>query len=406
MQENVTKIAVPCHFGLEAVLKRELSDLGFDRVATEDGRVLFDGGIAEAALANVHLRSAERVMIECARFRAETYDELFEGIRAVPWEKWIPRNGRFWVRKASSIRSRLFSPSDIQSIVKKAMVEELKGRYRISWFPEDGPSYQFRVQIRNDEVSVCLDTSGESLHKRGYRVSPVIAPISETLAAGLLMLTPWKRGRILVDPCCGSGTFLIEAAWMAKRRAPGLTRPFLMETWENLGGERAVRMEKERAQSLILPSAESDLQGYDIDPRAAAFSRDNAKAAGVGGDIHFQARALADFSHPKHYGFLVSNPPYGERLENEKTLPELFRTFGRVYESLGDWSMYLISAYEDTELYVGKKAAKNRKIYNGMIETRFYQYPGPKPPKRPAGTEEASDGAAQEGRDAGYGQRG
>ncbi|MBE5997392.1 MAG: class I SAM-dependent RNA methyltransferase [Lachnospiraceae bacterium] len=375
-------IAVPCHFGLEAVLKREISDLGYDILSTEDGRVSFHGDLRAAAEANVHLRTAERVLLECARFRAVTFDELFEAVKAVPWEQFIPKNGKFWVRKVSSVRSALFSPSDIQSIVKKAMVDRLSSVYGISWFAEDGPSYPFRVAIRKDMVSVCLDTSGESLHKRGYRKEQVMAPISETLAAALILLTPWRRGRILADPCCGSGTIPIEAAMIARGIAPGMNRHFQMEEWKNLDAAKYVLEAQEEAKEAVLPETESDLQGFDIDPYAIRCARENAKNAGVEGQIHFQARALKDFSHPKKYGFLISNPPYGERLQNEKELPELYRTFGEVYARLDDWSMYLISSYEDTEKYIGKKADKNRKIYNGMLQTRYFQYLGPKPPKR------------------------
>ena len=375
-------IAVPCHFGLEAVLKREISDLGYDILSTEDGRVSFHGDLQAAAEANVHLRTAERVLLECARFPAATFDELFEAVKAVPWEQYIPKNGKFWVKKVSSVRSALFSPSDIQSIVKKAMVERLRSVYGISWFTEDGPSYPFSVAIRKDIVSVCLDTSGESLHKRGYRKEQVMAPISETLAAALILLTPWRRGRILADPCCGSGTIPIEAAMIASHIAPGMRRHFQMEEWENLHAAEYVRAAQEEAFDAVLPDADSDLQGFDIDPYAIRCARENAKMAGVEGQIHFQTRALADFSHPKKYGFLISNPPYGERLQNEKELPDLYRTFGEVYRRLDDWSMYLISSYEDTEKYIGLKAPKNRKIYNGMLKTFYYQYPGPKPPRR------------------------
>ena len=379
-----TRIAVPCHFGLEAVLKREITDLGLKTAAVEDGRVLIEGGLREAACANVNLRSAERVMIECGHFRAVTFDELFEAVKALPWENYIPKDGKFWVRKASSVQSALFSPSDIQSIVKKAVVERLKGIYGISWFPETGASYPLRVAIRKDEVSVMLDTTGDSLHKRGYRVSPVIAPISETLAAALILLTPFNRGRVLSDPCCGSGTIPIEAAMIASRRAPGLGRPFLMETWGNLGGRGLIAEAKREAEAKILPDADAEISGFDIDPRAVRFARQNAEACGVEKMIHFQARALEDFSSSKKYGFLIANPPYGERLENEETLPPLYRTVGEVWRRLDGWSMYLISSYEDAEKYIGKKADRNRKIYNGMIEARYYQYLGPKPPKKRA----------------------
>ena len=389
MGEMGLKIAVPCHFGLEAVLKREITDLGYRILEVEDGRVLFEGDLSACAKANMQLRTAERVLIECAKFRAVTFDELFEAVKAVPWEQFIPKNGKFWVRKASSVSSALFSPSDIQSIVKKAMVERLKSVYGISWFPEDGAPYPFRVAIRKDMVSIGLDTSGDSLHKRGYRLEQVMAPISETLAAALILLTPWRDGRILADPCCGSGTIPIEAAMIAARIAPGLKRHFLMEEWKNLGAAALVEEERNAAQAQVRGEIDSDLQGFDIDPYAIRCARANAKAAGVETMIHFQERELAAFSHSKKYGFLITNPPYGERLSQDNDLPELYRTFGEVYRKLDSWSMYLISSYEDAEKYIGRKADKNRKIYNGMLQTRFYQYLGPKPPKRrPAGERE------------------
>ncbi len=380
MMNDGSRLCAPCHFGLEAVLKRELTGLGFSGIRAEDGRVFFDGGIREAAAANVGLRTAERVMIEVGRFRAVTFDELFENVRSLPLENYIPKDGKFWVRKVSSVSSALFSPPDIQRIVKKAMARRLEQVYGISWFPETGDEYPFRIQIHKDTVSLCLDTSGDSLHKRGYRTAPVIAPLSETLAAALILLTPWKRGRILCDPCCGSGTIPIEAALIAKNAAPGLGRRFLMENWDNLGGSSALREAKEEAAAKVLPAAESDLQGFDIDPRAAAFARENARNAGVEEDIHFQPPALADFSHSGKYGFLIANPPYGERLSERKELEDLYRTFGEVIRRLDTWSMYLITSYQDTEAQIGRKADKTRKIYNGMIETRFYQYLGPKPP--------------------------
>ena len=389
MKKQTYELTAPCHFGLEAVLKREIGKLGCTVTKVSDGRVSFsgedaslEGSVRTAARANVELRSAERVMLSCAVFEATTFDMLFEAVKAVPWEQWIPKDGRFWVRKVSSVKSRLFSPTDIQSIVKKAMVARLSSVYGIEWFPETGAAYPLRISILKDEVSVCLDTSGDSLHKRGYRVSPVIAPLSETLAAGLLGLTPFGRGRTLADPCCGSGTIPIEAAMAAAHIAPGLKRHFLMESWKNLHGAEAVAAAKEEAAAAVLTDTDCDIQGFDKDPRAVKFARDNAEAAGVAQFIHFQQRELSEFSHSRKYGFLIANPPYGERLEEKEALTELYRTFGTVYEKLPDWSMYILTSCEDAEQMIGRKADKNRKIYNGMIETRFYQYLGPKPPKR------------------------
>lgn len=376
------ELIAPCHFGLEAVLKREVLDLGFEITAVEDGRVTFRGGDDAVAKANIGLRSAERVLLKVGEFRAETYDDLFEGTKALPWEDLIPAHGKFWVKKASSIRSKLFSPSDIQSIMKKAMVDRMKSRYKVSWFEEDGEAYPVRVSIKNDVVTVGLDTSGASLHKRGYRQSPVLAPISETLAAALIGLTPWKADRILVDPFCGSGTFPIEAAMKAAHIAPGLKRDFGAEKWDNLFKARLWQAARDEAEAAIDLSVSTDIQGYDIDPKAIKACRENAAAAGVKDLIHFQVRDVKDLHHPKKYGFIISNPPYGERLEDKEAMPPLYAAIGEAYRGLDSWSMYLITSYEDAERHIGRKADKNRKLYNGMLKTYFYQYMGPKPPRR------------------------
>ena len=373
---------VPCHFGLESVMKKEITDLGYPVVKVEDGRVTFSGDAGAISRANVFLRTTERVLLKAGSFRAETFDALFEGTKAIPWERYFPKDAKFWVAKASSIRSRLFSPSDIQSIMKKAMVERMKGAYGLTWFPEDGASFPLRVFLNKDEVTVGIDTTGESLHKRGYRTLTSKAPITETLAAALLMLTPWKRDRILVDPFCGSGTFPIEAAMMAANMAPGMNREFLSENWPHLIPKRCWYDAVNEANDCLDLSVETDIQGYDIDGDIIRAARANAQAAGVDHLIHFQRRPVSELSHPKKYGFIVTNPPYGERLEEKKNLPELYRTFGEQFAALDSWSAYVITAYEDMERYFGRKAAKNRKIYNGMMKTYFYQFPGPKPPSR------------------------
>ena len=372
----------PCHFGLESVLKRELQDLGCEISLVEDGRVTFRGGMDTLCRANIFLRTAERVLLQAGRFRAESFDELFENIKAIPWEEYIPADGKFWVTKETSVKSRLFSPSDIQSIVKKAMVERLKQRYGVSWFPESGASYPVRITFLKDEAVVGIDTSGESLHRRGYRKLASKAPITETLAAALLMLTPWRGDRILVDPFCGSGTFPIEAAMMAAHMAPGVNRSFAAEEWKNLVDRKLWYEAVTEANDLLDDTVETDIQGYDIDPDMVKAARENARDAGVDHLIHFQVRPVSELRHPKKYGFLVTNPPYGERLEEKEALPALYREIGEAYGRLDSWSMYLITAYEDAERYIGRKADKNRKIYNGMLKTYFYQYLGPKPPRR------------------------
>ncbi|MCR5321207.1 MAG: class I SAM-dependent RNA methyltransferase [Lachnospiraceae bacterium] len=372
----------PCHFGVEAILKREIGDLGYEITEVEDGRVSFKGDEAAICRANIFLRSAERILLKVGSFTATTYDELFEATKALPWEAYIPENGKFWVTKAASVKSKLFSPSDIQSIMKKAMVERLKGVYHMTWFPEDGESFPIRVFLKKDVVTVGLDTTGESLHKRGYRKFTPKAPIAENLAAALIMLTPWKQDRILVDPFCGSGTIPIEAAMMAANMAPGMNREFTAETWAHLIPKKAWYQAGEEAVSLIRNDVDTDIQGYDLDPECVEMARKNAALAGVDHLIHFQRRPMAELSHPKKYGFIITNPPYGERLEEKKDLPALYRTLGERYRMLDSWSMYIITAYEQTEKDIGKKADKNRKIYNGMMKTYFYQYMGPKPPRR------------------------
>ena len=376
------ELIAPCHFGLESVLKREVLDLGYEIASVDDGRVSFWGDAQAICDANIFLRTAERVLLKVGAFKAETFEELFDKTRALPWERYIPKNGKFWVTKAASVKSKLFSPSDIQSIMKKAMVERLKEYYGLEWFPEDGASYPIRVFLMKDVVAIGIDTSGVSLHKRGYRQMKVKAPITETLAAALIMLTPWKKERILVDPFCGSGTFPIEAAMMAANMAPGMNRSFLAEEWDNLIPKKAWYDALDEANDLVDVNVSVDIQGYDIDAEAVKAARQNAKDAGVDHLIHFQERAVKDLRHPKKYGFIITNPPYGERLEEKKNLPELYREFGESFRLLDSWSAYMITSYEDAERYFGRKADKNRKIYNGMLKTYFYQFMGPKPPKR------------------------
>ena len=318
-------------------------------------------------------------------FPAGTFEELFQGTKSIPWEEYIPKDGKFWVAKASSIKSRLFSPSDIQSIMKKAMVERMKSHYGVSWFPETGAAFPIRVFLYKDMVTVGIDTTGESLHKRGYRTLTSKAPITETLAAALIMLTPWKADRILVDPFCGSGTFPIEAAMIAANMAPGMNRSFLSEDWNGLIPKKLWYEAMDEANDLVNTEVETDIQGYDIDGEIIRAARQNAERAGVDHLIHFQQRPVSSLSHPKKYGFLITNPPYGQRLEEKESLPALYREIGERFRHLDSWSAYLITSYEDAEKYIGRKADKNRKIYNGMMKTYFYQFLGPKPPRKKTG---------------------
>ena len=376
------ELIAPCHFGMEAVLKREILDLGYEISKVEDGKVTFLADAEGIAQANMFLRTTERILLKTGEFKAVTFDELFEKTKAIPWENYIPQDGKFWVAKASSIKSKLFSPSDIQSIVKKAIVERMKEDYETDWFEEDGAAYPIRMFLMKDEVTIALDTSGASLHKRGYRTMSSKAPITETLAAALILFTPWKPGRILVDPFCGSGTFPIEAAMIAANIAPGMKREFTAEQWTNLIQPELWQEIRQEAEDMVDTDIETDIQGYDIDGDVIKAARENAKRAGVEHLIHFQQRDVADLHHPKKYGFVITNPPYGERLEEKEALPELYTAIGKAFRGLDSWSEYLITSYEDAERYIGRKADKNRKIYNGMLKTYFYQFLGPKPPRK------------------------
>lgn len=376
------ELIAPCHFGLEAVLKREIYDLGYEIEKVEDGRITFTGDAEAICRANINLRTAERILLKTGEFKALSFEELFEKTKALPWEKFIPEDGKFWVKKASSIKSKLFSASDIQSIVKKAIVERMKQKYKTDWFNEEGAEYPIRVFINKDVVTIAIDTSGNSLHKRGYRLSANKAPISETLAAALIKLTPWHSDRILVDPFCGSGTFAIEAAMMAINKAPGIERDFTAQEWKNLINIHYWYDAVDEAKDLEQNDVDVDIQGYDIDKESVGIARENAKRAGVDHLIHFQQREVKDLHHPKKYGFIITNPPYGERLEEKEALPKLYSELGEAYKGLDSWSAYIITSYTDAEKYIGRKADKNRKLYNGMIKTYYYQFMGQRPPKR------------------------
>ncbi|MBR6638373.1 MAG: class I SAM-dependent RNA methyltransferase [Lachnospiraceae bacterium] len=376
------ELIAPCHFGLESVLKREIIDIGYEVSKVEDGRVSFIGDAEAICRANVFLRTAERVLLKVGSFHAYSFEELFEKTKALPWENYIPENGRFWVTKATSIKSKLFSPSDIQSIMKKAMVERMKQVYHKDWFSEDGSDYPVRVFLMKDEVVVAIDTTGDSLHKRGYRLLTSKAPITETLAAALIMLTPWNKDRILVDPFCGSGTFAIEAAMIGANIAPGMNRKFCAMNWTNLIPKEEWDYAVEEARDMVKCDVEMNIQAYDLDGEIVKAARENAKRAGVDKYIHFQQRDVAELNNPKKYGFIITNPPYGERIAEKEELPQIYKTFGERFKQLDTWSAYMITSYENAERDMGRKADKNRKIYNGMMKTYFYSFMGPKPPRQ------------------------
>ncbi len=371
---------VPCLFGLEAILKREITDLGYEISSVDDGRVSFYGDECAIARANLLLRTGERVLLNIRKFEATSFEELFEETKTIPWEYYIPKDGKFWVTKASSIKSVLFSPSDIQSIVKKAIVERLKEVHKITWFEENGESYPIRVFLKKDQVEITLDTSGEGLHKRGYRANASKAPIRETLAAGIVQLSVWNKNRILVDPFCGSGTILIEAAMIGANIAPGRNRQFVSQQWDNLISEN-IWKDAFREATDVETKPELRIQGYDKDYHVLRIARENAEIAGVDGYIHFQDRDVADFSNPKQYGVIIANPPYGERLEELDDVIELYKLMGKTFEPYGSWSKYIITSYEEFENAYGKNATKKRKLYSGMLKTNLYQYVGPRPPR-------------------------
>ena len=295
----------PCHFGLEAVLKREIQNLGYEIVQVEDGKVTFRGDWSALCRANIFLRTTERVLLKVGKFKATTFEELFEKTKAIPWERYIPENGKFWVAKATSVKSKLYSAPDIQSIMKKAMVERMKQKYKKDWFEEDGAEFPVRVTLMKDEVMVGLDTSGVSLHKRGYRLKTGKAPISETLAAALIMLTPWNKDRILVDPFCGSGTIPIEAAMIGANIAPGMNRSFTAEQWTHLFPKKLWYNAIEEANDNIRTDVQMNIQGYDIDGEILKVARENAQLAGVDEYIHFQQRPMQELRNPKKYGFII-----------------------------------------------------------------------------------------------------
>ena len=381
MLDRIELIA-PCHFGMESVLKKEIFDLGYEVTRVSDGRVYFEGDAEAICYANVFLRTAERVLINVGEFKAETFEELFQGTKAVEWERYLPEDAKFNVVKAASVKSKLFSPTDIQKIMKKAMVDRLGSYYKRSHFDETAIEFGIRVMINKDIVSVGLDTTGTSLHKRGYRQLTAQAPIAENLAAAIILLSPWKADRILIDAFCGSGTFPIEAALIGTNTAPGINRRFSSMEWKHLIDPKMWFDCREDARERITICENMDIQGYDIDPKMVEIARENARKAGMDKFIHFQTRGVDQLSHHKKYGFIITNPPYGERLMDEESVTEIYKTLGERYASLDSWSMYMITSYVNSERDIGRKADKNRKIYNGMMKTYLYQFMGPKPPKR------------------------
>lgn len=378
MENTQFQLVAPCLFGVESVLKKEIKKLGYNISKVDDGRIVFDGDASAICRSNIWLRTAERILVQVGVFEAKDYETLFQNVKSIEWENYIPRDGKVWVAKASSIQSKLFSPSDIQSIIKKAIVERLKGVYKISWLEETGNEFPLRVFIKKDIVSIGLDTSGEALHKRGYREVGSEAPIRETLAAALVQLSNWNKDKVFADPFCGSGTLPIEAAMIGANIAPGLGREFISESWKHLIAPKMWMDAVDEANDLMDEDVQLNIQGFDKDFRLLKVARENAKIAGVDRFIHFQERDVADFSSNKKSGVMLTNPPYGERLLLEKDVIELYKILGGKFKALPGWSFFVITSFEDFERYFGKSADKKRKMYNGMIKTYLYQYYGDK----------------------------
>lgn len=366
-------------FGLEATVKREVQKLGMSDIKVSDGRIDFSGDIYAIPRANIWLRSADRVFLKIGEFKALTFEELFEGTKALPWDEWIPVDGKFTVI-GKSVKSQLFSVSDCQAIVKKAVVEKLKQKHKVEWFEETGAEYKIQVGLLRDIATLVIDTSGAGLHKRGYRQDSVIAPIKETLAAGMIELSYWRKDRALLDPMCGSGTIPIEAALMAKNIAPGIMRKFASENWEKLG-KKIWSDARDEANDLIDREAEPEIYASDISKKATENAKHNAIKADVKRYIKFETKPLKDVVLPTEYGVAIMNPPYGERIGEKIEVDELYRDMGKLLRDNKKWSSYVITSNEEFEKLYGKKADAKRKLFNGMLKTDYYQYFGERPPK-------------------------
>ncbi|OPY63239.1 MAG: Ribosomal RNA large subunit methyltransferase K [Pelotomaculum sp. PtaU1.Bin065] len=367
-------------FGLEAVAAREIRALGYERTVVENGRVTFQADERAICRANLWLRSADRVLVKMGEFQALSFKELFEKTKALPWPDWIPENAAFPVQ-GKSINSKLFSVPDCQAIVKKAVVEKMKQRYRRQWFEETGSRYTIEVALLKDMATLTIDTSGAGLHKRGYRKLTGAAPLKETLAAAMLSLSRWKPDRMLIDPMCGSGTIPIEAALIGLNRAPGLRREFDAEKWPAVPA-RLWREARQEAEDAIRRERQLTIRGTDMDKDVLSLARYHARLAGVEDRIHWQQSPVAGLRARQKYGYIICNPPYGQRLEDLPTVSRLYREMGQVFQTLDTWSFYILTAHRDFEKLFGRRADKKRKLYNGRIQCNYYQFFGPRPPRR------------------------
>lgn len=366
------RLAATAAFGIESVLKKELYSLGFENIKTENGRIFYDAPPEGIAKSNIWLRTADRVYMVMGTFKALSYTQLFDAVEEIEWEKIVPLEGRVVVN-AKSVKSQLYSKSDIQSISKKAISKRLGEHYNVDWLPDRNPLYDVTISIYEDTVSVLLDTSGDALHKRGYRQQQNEAPLKETLASALVMLSDWDGRKKLIDPMCGSGTILIEAAMIARNIAPGLQRSFVSENWDIIPQE-IWKKEKALAYSMIDRERRLDIEGYDKDPQAIKVSLANAKLAGVDEDIKFKLRKMEAFSTTAKEGTIIVNPPYGERMEDKPAVSALYRAMGEKFGGLRGFSKYVITSFEGFEKEYGEKSDSNRKLFNGRIKTYYYNF--------------------------------
>lgn len=367
-------------FGLEAVVADEVKKLGFTNVTVENGKVMFPTDEAGICRANLWLRAADRIRIQVAQFKATSFEQLFEETKALPWGDWLPKDAEFPV-EGKSVKSTLFSVSDCQAIVKKAIVESMKRKYKVSWFEENGPLFRIEVALLKDVATITLDSSGTGLHRRGYKPLVGEAPLRETMAAGLILLSRWQPDTALIDPFCGSGTIPIEAALIGMNIAPGINREFACEDWPWIPKE-VWRDARREAHDLANYDQELFIIGSDINDQVLKAARQNAAEAFVDDKIHFQTLPLSSLSSKKKYGKIICNPPYGERIGERDEVAALYREMGRVFSKLDTWSFYILTSYPDFEKLFGKPATKKRKFYNGNIRVDYYQYYGPRPPKK------------------------
>lgn len=374
--DNVTLIATAA-FGLEAVVAREIRSLGYTDTIVENGRVTFQGDLKAICRANLWLRSADRVLIKAGEFPAVSFDELFEQTKALPWAEWLPPDALFPVQ-GKSVNSQLHSVPDCQAIVKKAVVEKMKQKHHRQWFAETGSRYRIEAAILKDTVTLTIDTSGQGLHKRGYRQLTGTAPLKETLAAAMVYLSRWQPERALIDPMCGTGTIPIEAALIGLNQAPGLLRSFDAESWPNLP-KPLWEEARQEAEDLLRRERQLTVRGTDIDKKAVTMARRHAAYAGLEKQIHWQQMSLTELKASQKHGCLISNPPYGQRLDDQAAVRRLYRDLGQVYNSLDSWSCYILTSHKDFEKYIGRKANKKRKLYNGRIQCDYYQFFGRKP---------------------------